>query len=158
MKKLFLLAVALITMTAFAQKDTNMFIRPTTLVRHTVDSFYDIDMDTIPQVTDYGPRRLYFIHGLGGNKSSWTKVPDACWNPYLNGQPNYFARHCVVSRPDYSGSTTASLSYAAYEVSQQIHTQNVEDYYYNNINPNNAILTHIAAQILKKVKRSTKNP
>ncbi len=84
-------------------------------------------------------RRIYFIHGLGADASSWTTVSDACWDPGLNiaGFP---ARDCEVSRVEYSSSTNGSLSTASYDVATQIRNQALNDIHLYDLDPNKAFI------------------
>ncbi|MDL2262888.1 GPI inositol-deacylase [Bacteroidales bacterium OttesenSCG-928-I21] len=84
-------------------------------------------------------RRLYFIHGLGGNGGSWSKVPDACTNPNLN-IPNFPARKCYTSTPDYEFYTMGSLNYVASNMKDVIRMQNGSDYRDSGVDPSKAIL------------------
>lgn len=83
-------------------------------------------------------RRLFFIHGLGGNAASWTVASDACWNPDLN--VSGFPRNCFVSRPEYVNSVTGNLNTAAYDVREQIRRISAMDDMNYGINPGRAIL------------------
>jgi pimeloyl-ACP methyl ester carboxylesterase len=67
-----------------------------------------------PPPLDTTIRQIYFIHGLGGDKSSWEKTAQACQDSSLHilGFP---ARRCITSRPDYIYSR-GSLYSAANEV------------------------------------------
>ena len=49
-------------------------------------------------------RRIYFVHGLGGDKSAWSKAAEAC----EIGVPklNFPARKCETIRVDYTNSTS----------------------------------------------------
>ncbi|MDL2312129.1 alpha/beta hydrolase [Bacteroidales bacterium OttesenSCG-928-B11] len=84
-------------------------------------------------------RRLFFIHGLGGDASSWSKVPDACQNSELNiaGFP---ARKCLATTLDYSHATAASLHYAAMTARDQISAVNLVDNSARKMNPRSAIM------------------
>jgi len=58
-------------------------------------------------------RRIYFIHGLGGDAMAWEKAAEACWNKSLGlNKVGFPARQCIVDRPDYNNST-GSLASAA---------------------------------------------
>lgn len=102
-----------------------------------VDPDPDPDPDTVSEpVNPY--RRLYFVHGLGGNGSSWSRVPDACMNEnlHINGFP---ARTCKVSTPDYDEATGSTLYFAANNIFDKIQSTNRTDYF-TGIDPNRAIL------------------
>jgi len=65
-------------------------------------------------------RRIYFIHGLGGDAKAWAKAAEACdtkMNPPISGFP---ARLCLTERPEYAYSSTISLSSAAKDIRTKI--------------------------------------
>jgi pimeloyl-ACP methyl ester carboxylesterase len=101
---------------------------------------YDITVneDTEQEITDE-TRRFYFIHGLGGNGGSWSKVTDACTNPNLNIQ-DFPARKCSTSVPDYTNFTLGSLNYVANNMIDFIRMQNGSDFRDNGMDPSKAIL------------------
>lgn len=84
-------------------------------------------------------RRLYFIHGLGGDASSWQRAADACWDPDLN-IPGFPARRVRVSRPEYTNSTLTTLNSAAYEVNNLIVNQAASDITAYSMDPQRAII------------------
>lgn len=86
-----------------------------------------------------GYRRLYFIHGLGGNASSWTNTADACWNEELN-IPGFLARKSFVSRLDYTHSTNGNLSTAANQIRELIRNQAQQDISNYDLDPTKAII------------------
>jgi len=67
-------------------------------------------------------RRIYFIHGLGGDKSAWSRAGMAC----AVGAPNFPARECQVTYEDYTSSLD-SLYLAASDVRDEIFKQANED-------------------------------
>lgn len=84
-------------------------------------------------------RRLYFLHGLGGNASSWQAASDACWDVTLN-IPGFPARRVLVSRPEYTMSTSTTLMSAAYDVRQQIQNQAYIDQNLYQVSPEMAFI------------------
>lgn len=98
----------------------------------------DITISEIEE-PDVDFRRLYFIHGLGGDPSSWTVASDACWNEELN-VPGFPARNCFVSRLDYTHSTNGNMSTAAYQVREDIRQQAALDIMDYGIDPARAII------------------
>lgn len=90
-------------------------------------------------VSDQSYRRIYFIHGLGGNGSAWTKVAEACWNKELDIE-EFPARKCLISKPDYTNETNGSLGGAADYVRQEIIATSLDDISAYNMNPSDAIL------------------
>lgn len=91
------------------------------------------------QEPDTGYRRLYFIHGLGGDASSWQQASDACWDPSLN-IPEFPARKFRVSRPEYTNSTLTTLNSAANEVNNIIVNQAASDIVSYSMNPQSAFI------------------
>ena len=81
-------------------------------------------------------RRVYFVHGLGGNGSSWTKAAQAFWDTYEN-TPEFHARECDATRLDYTLSTDGNLNTAAKDIRQTIEGVAFMDSYpnYNLVDP-----------------------
>jgi len=92
-----------------------------------------------PQTPVTIDRRVYFVHGLGGDASSWVKVSDAFSNTSLNisGFP---ARKVETFRVSYVYSTDASLCEAAQDVRNQIRTTASQDYLTGGMIPNDAFI------------------
>ena len=97
-----------------------------------------VAVENVIQAPYNGFRNLFFIHGLGGNPSAWTKVPEACFNEELNIS-DFPARKCFVSRPDYTYSTNGTLTMAAADVLTQIKSFNTS-YLSTSTQPNKGIL------------------
>ena len=76
-------------------------------------------------------RRIYFIHGLGGDKSAWEQAGVAC----QYGAADFPARKCETTLMDYVKSTASLLS-AANDVRKGIRDQaNADRRDYYNLNP-----------------------
>lgn len=84
-------------------------------------------------------RRLYFIHGLGGDRSSWTVASDACWDEELH-IPGFLARNCFVTRLDYTHSVNGTLNTAAYQIRDDIRLQAQQDILNYGLDPARAII------------------
>ncbi len=141
MKKLLLLITLLPMLTSIAQIDTS---RVKNLIKvhdfpFTLIPTPQWQATTVLQQSDTNYRRLYFIHGLGGDASSWQRASDACWDQSL-GIPGFPARKVEISRPEYIYSTNTTLNSAAYHVRQQIRNQSLNDIQLYQMNPNRAIL------------------
>ena len=87
-----------------------------------------------PQTVDTSYRRIYFIHGLGGSPSAWTRVAEACWNKNLNTS-DFHARRCKTWQNSYF--ENGSLAAAADKVGQEVRMIATSDV---DMNPNRAIL------------------
>lgn len=141
MKKLIIIIPLLIFLSSIAQIDTSKIKN---IVKVNDVPFISIptpQFQSIPstQQHDTNFRRLYFIHGLGGDASSWQQASDACWDQSLC-IPGFPARKVEVSRPEYVYSTNTTLNSAAYHVRQQIRNQSLNDILQYGMNPNSAIL------------------
>jgi pimeloyl-ACP methyl ester carboxylesterase len=84
-------------------------------------------------------RRVYLIHGLGGNAGSFSRIADALQNAHLN-IPDFGNRKVYCYTPDYSLQANSTLNYASRVVMNQIMNQNALDYQHWNLNPKYAIL------------------
>ncbi|MFW6020106.1 MAG: hypothetical protein ACOCPM_05945 [Bacteroidales bacterium] len=72
-------------------------------------------------------RRVYFVHGLGGDATSWTKASQAFWDIYEN-TTKFKARECETSRLDYNLGTMGNLNLVAKEeVLKEINNQSKLD-------------------------------
>lgn len=84
----------------------------------------------IYQEKGYDRRRIYFIHGLSGDESSWTHAASAFENSYLN-RLGFMARECETTRLDYSLSVMLDLYTAADKVREDIDIITITDDYPN---------------------------
>jgi len=50
-------------------------------------------------------RRIYFIHGLGGSPSAWSKAAEACQHKMTPSIPGFPARNCEYSLSGYANHT-----------------------------------------------------
>jgi triacylglycerol esterase/lipase EstA (alpha/beta hydrolase family) len=141
MKKIVLLFIGMICIGVQAQIDTSIIKKIVKIEEYpsTIFSPGDISPIIVPQQEDSSFRRIYFIHGLGGDASSWQQASDACWDQSLN-IVNFYARNVEVSRPEYVYSTNTTLNSAAYDVRQQIRNQSFIDYSQFGMNPNQAFM------------------
>jgi pimeloyl-ACP methyl ester carboxylesterase len=141
MKKIVLLIIYMISFWAHAQIDTSLVKHIVKVDDHPAQFISPSLLSAVetPQFNDSTFRRIYFIHGLGGDASSWQQASDACWDQSLNIS-GFFARNVEISRPEYIYSTLTTLNSAAYDVRQQIRNQSFLDYYQNGMNPNAAIM------------------
>lgn len=90
-------------------------------------------------VTEY--RRVYFVHGLGGDASAWIKVADAFQNSNLGLNTLGFpARKVKAHRFDYSQSTNASLHMAAQTIKGEIRNISYLDSTEDNMKPSQAFI------------------
>ena len=103
-----------------------------------LNDFYPPNVDPPLPPDSNEVRRIYFIHGLGGDKTAWNKAAEACMNKSLNisGFP---ARKCRADRPDYITSTT-SLYWAADDVRSTIENQAGLDSTLYGMRPSRAIV------------------
>lgn len=141
MKKLILILPYFTIFYGIAQIDTSLIKNIITVES---EPFTHVPVQTLSPINviqsqDTNYRRLYFIHGLGGDASSWQRASDACWDFSLQ-IPGFPARKVEISRPEYIYSTNTTLNSAAYDVRQQIRNQSLNDLLQYNINPNRAIL------------------
>jgi hypothetical protein len=100
---------------------------------------YPVGGDDDDEVKGY--RNIFFIHGLGGDASAWTKAAEACWNSNLerDGLVAAFpARKCLTFQLEYTALTKGSIDAAANKVGQDIREKAVT--FGADINPNTAIL------------------
>lgn len=95
------------------------------------------ESDTIP-IPQNNYRRIYFVHGLGGNASSMEQMSNAFVDNSLNifGFP---ARKCLTSRPEYSNST-GSLVSGANTVREYVRDRAEDDIVQYAMNPDDAFL------------------
>ena len=141
MKKTLLFSTCMMFFLSYAQLDTLQhyvkfghpipFIDSIHLQPNIITQTFDQD--------DSSYRRLYFIHGLGGDASSWQRAADACWDNSLN-IPGFPARRVRVSRPEYTNSTLTTLNSAAYEVNSLIVNQAASDITAYSMNPQRAFI------------------
>lgn len=128
MKKILLFSTSMIFLVSYAQWDTtHVFVKifdPIPFIDSTQQHSQLVNQQVQEEDTNY--RRIYFIHGLGGDASSWQRASDACWDPSLN-IPGFPARKARVSRPEYTNSTLTTLNSAAYEVNSLIVNQAASD-------------------------------
>lgn len=128
MKKILLFSTSMMFLMSYAQWDTTqVFVKifdPIPFVDSAHLQPHFVNQQVQQEDTNY--RRLYFIHGLGGDASSWQRAADACWDPSLN-IPGFPARKVRVSRPEYTNSTLTTLNSAAYEVNTLIVNQAASD-------------------------------
>lgn len=81
------------------------------------------DFSTQEKITTNEYRRIYFLHGLGGEGNSWVKAADACEQVNLNVN-GFNARKCVTwPRIDYNLSVNGSLITAANSIRYIIQDQ-----------------------------------
>jgi hypothetical protein len=92
-----------------------------------------------PPPADDSYRNIYFIHGLGGNASAWTKVAQACWDASLN-IPDFPARMCNTFKLGYTNSTKGSVYEAANDIGQQIRSKAIEYKDHFNVDPDRGII------------------
>ena len=141
MKKTLLLSTCMMFFLSYAQLDTSqLYIKMGNSIPF-IDSAYlqpNVITQTFEQ-EDSTYRRLYFIHGLGGDASSWQRASDACWDNSLN-IPGFPARRVRVSRPEYTNSTLTTLNSAAYEVNTLIVNQAATDITAYSMNPQRAFI------------------
>ena len=69
---------------------------------------YDVVAEGWEPPIDSSIRRIYFVHGLGGNGAAWEKAAQACQYKYLN-IPGFSARKCETTLPNYSDHTANLL-------------------------------------------------
>ncbi|HNX21712.1 MAG TPA: alpha/beta hydrolase [Bacteroidales bacterium] len=141
MKKLILILPYFAVLSGIAQIDTSLIKNIVTIEDQpfTHVPIQSVSPVNVIQSQDTNYRRIHFIHGLGGDASSWQRASDACWDQSLNllGFP---ARKVEISRPEYIYSTNTTLNSAAYDVRQQIRNQAFADILQHNMNPNRAIM------------------
>lgn len=141
MKKLIIILPYFAILSGIAQIDTSLIKNIITVEDQ---PFTHVPLQSLVPVNviqsmDTNYRRIHFIHGLGGDASSWQRASDACWDQSLN-IPFFPARKVEVSRPEYIYSTNTTLNSAAYDVRQQIRNQSLNDILQYNIVPNRSIL------------------
>lgn len=141
MKKLILMFPYLAILSGIAQIDTSLIKNFVTVEDQpfTHVPIQSLSPLNVNQSQDTNYRRIHFIHGLGGDASSWQRASDACWDQSLN-IPDFPARKIEISRPEYIYSTNTTLNSAAYDVRQQIRNQSLNDIVQYNMSPNRAIL------------------
>lgn len=141
MKKILLISAFMGSLLSYGQLDTSqIYIKFGNSIPF-IDSIH-LQPQTITQTFDQNDtsyRRLYFIHGLGGDASSWQRASDACWDQSLN-IPGFPARRVRVSRPEYTNSTLTTLNSAAYEVNNLIVSQAATDITAYSMNPQRAFI------------------
>lgn len=141
MKKLILIIPYFAIISGIAQIDTSLIKNFVTVedLPFTHVPIQSLAPVNVIQFQDTNYRRIHFIHGLGGDASSWQRASDACWDQSLN-LPGFPARKVEISRPEYIYSTNTTLNSAAYDVRQQIRNQSLNDIVQYNMAPNRAIL------------------
>lgn len=97
------------------------------------------DANPIPLPPTIQPRRVYFIHGLGGNGTSWTCAQLAFWDSTEN-DGSFTARKCVPLRLDYTLDTHGSINNAAFSIKQDIYGYTCDDLGTNAMDPSKAFL------------------
>jgi hypothetical protein len=112
---------------------------PRAIIKETIELNIIGDPPTQPTPTDDSYRNIYFIHGLGGNASAWTKVAEACWNKSLN-IPDFPARKCHTHQLEYVNFTKGTVYAAANDIGQQIRSKAIEYKDHYNINPDRGII------------------
>ena len=120
MKKIVVILVLVLSpfaMGLFAQCDSNDFKGVVIAFDHSLEKLPTICTDADPNPpTPFDTsewRRIYFIHGLGGNNKAWASTARACWDNSL-GIDGFPARKCVTSRPNYSTHTYSAAEAADY--------------------------------------------
>ena len=142
MKKISFLLICMIFLSAYAQVEplrTHDFVTLEERESGNESQTLNINANSlqISEPTQY--RRIYFLHGLGGNAASWQAASDACWDVTLN-IPGFPARRVLVSRPGYTNSTSTTLMSAAYDVRQQIQNQAFIDQNLYQMSPDRAFI------------------
>ena len=95
----------------------------------------EVDTISIPQ-NNY--RRIYFVHGLGGNASALEQMANAFEDNSLNIS-DFPARKCLTYRPEYSNSTS-NLTSAANTVKEQVRSKAYYDIEHYALDPDDAFL------------------
>ena len=95
----------------------------------------EVDTISIPQ-NNY--RRIYFVHGLGGNASALEQMANAFEDNSLNIS-DFPARKCLTYRPEYSNSTS-NLTSAANTVKEQVRSKAYYDIEHYAMDPDDAFL------------------
>ncbi len=99
-----------------------------------IEASLNFEVINILQQKSNAYRNIFFIHGLTGDATAWSKVADACMNSTLSSFP---ARKCYTHKLDYSQVTKNSIDVPAKNVGLQI--KNIANGY-QDINPNKGIL------------------
>lgn len=142
MKKISFLLICMIFSFSYAQIDSLITHDFVTLEERHSDCEAQVLKINAESIQIHNPnqyRRIYFLHGLGGSASSWQAAADACWDATLN-IPGFPARKVMVSRPEYTMSTSTTLTSAAYDVRQQIQNQAFMDQNLYQLSPDRAFI------------------
>lgn len=143
MRKIFLIVITLLLMTiGYGQIPQSGYDMP--IVVNNCAEHIPLDISVTAgdanesQSPEHRYRRIYFVHGLGGDASAMEQMANAFEYKNLNIK-DFPARKCMTSRPEYKNSTGSLIS-AANDVKNQVRTQANADLSLYNMRPEDAFL------------------
>jgi len=142
MKKILVIAVLTsLTVGVYAQCDSMVIVVGMEIDPHLKKPFDPSDFTVVPTddpAPDTNIRRIYFIHGLGGDATAWEKVAEACDTKL--GIKDFPARKCFTARPEYSSNSRGSLNTAAKYIRGEMSKTAADDSLTHGMPPSQSII------------------